>query len=233
MPHPRLVTFTAIAGYNLVQNRVVPASWYVPANIAMSAWLVLFARRQGCSPGELGFDARKARAGMRLGALAAFAVAAVVEVASSRPGMRRRLRDERSADQEAGEILYRIFVRFPLGTALFEEVAFRGVVEAIWSHEGASEKEAANAAAVLFGLWHLVPTRDVLEGNPLAADLRTGAARAGAVVAGATVAGVSSLGFSWLRRKSGSLVAPWLAHTAISIAGYLAGISAWRHQTDG
>ncbi len=227
------MVITVVAGYNLIQNRIVPAPWYVPANIAVSAGLVAFAVRHGCSLDELGLDHRKVESGVKLGAIAATAVAAGAAMASSRPGLRRHLRDDRSADQRPAEILYRVVVRFPLGTALFEEVAFRGVVEGIWAHGGATEREAATVSALLFGLWHLIPTMDALRGNPLGAERRSGAARAGVVFVGSAIAGVASLGFSWLRRKSGSLVAPWLAHSAISVAGYLAGINAWRRQGDG
>ncbi len=221
-----------IGGYNLAQNLALPTSLYVPANIVVSAGLLALARRYGCSWDELGLDPRRTGEGLGLGLAASGVVAAGAASALSHPALRRHLLDQRAADQDQGDVVYHTLVRFPFGTALFEEVAFRGVVEGIWRRSGATEREAAFAAAVLFGLWHLIPTRDVIAGNQFAGNLRTDKARAGAVLAGAAVTAAASLGFSWLRKRSGSLAAPWLAHTAVSCAGYLAGVAAWRRHGD-
>lgn len=223
----------ALAGYNLIQNRALPGPLYVPANIAVSVGLVALARRRGCSWGDLGFDVGNAAEGMRLGTLAAGLIAMGAVAAARRESAQRLLRDQRAADQERGDVLFHTLVRFPIGTALFEEVAFRGVVEATWRRSGATEREAAFAAAALFGLWHLVPTRDAISGNPLAGNLRTDMSQASAVLAGAVATAAGSLGFSWLLKRSGSLLAPWLAHTAVSCAGYLAGVAAWRRLDTG
>lgn len=222
-----------IGGYNLVQNRALSTSMYVPANVVVSAGLVALARRSGCSWNDLGLDSRRAKAGVLLGLVASGVVAAGVVSALSHPSWRRYLLDQRAGNQERGDVLFHTFVRFPLGTALFEEVAFRGVVEGIWRSSGATEREAASAAAALFGLWHLIPTRDAIEGSAFAGTLRSDTSRAGVVLAGAVATAAASLGFSWLRRRSGSLLAPWLAHTAISCGGYLAGVVAWRRHGDG
>lgn len=232
MSPSRVQVTAAIVGYNLVQNRLLPSSLYVPANILVSAALVANSRRAGCDWSELGLDPKKATGGVRSG-LQAAGVIALATAAATHPAIRRRLLDQRAADQTATDILYHTLVRFPFGTALFEEVTFRGVVEAISRKDGATRREARSAAAVLFGLWHLVPTMDALGGTPVADGFETGWSRAGAVAAGAVASGVASFGFSWLRERSGSLVAPWLAHTAISCAGYSAGIAAWRRSGTG
>lgn len=231
---PRRSTVAAIiGGYNLVQNLALPPSLYVPANIVVSAGLLALARRYECSWDDLGLDPRRAEEGFGLGLAASGVFAAGAASALSHPALRRHLLDQRAADQQRGDVLFRTLVRFPLGTALFEEVAFRGVVEGIWRRSGATEREAAFAAAVLFGLWHLIPTRDAVAGNQLAGNLRTDTSRAGAVLAGAVATAAASLGFSWLRKRSGSLLAPWLTHTAVSCGGYLAGVAAWRRHGGG
>lgn len=220
-----------ISGYNLIQNLVLSSSMYVPVNIVLGAGLVALARRNGSSWADLGLDPARAADGLRLGAGVAGVVGVGALLGALHPGVRPQLLDERAADQEAPDVLYNTLVRFPLGTALFEEVAFRGVVEAIWRQDGGTERDAGRAAAMLFGLWHLVPTRAALSGNPATTDLRTDASRAVGVAAGAIVTGIASLGLSWMRRRSDSLVASWLAHTAVSSAGYLASVAAWRHQS--
>lgn len=219
-----------IAGYNLIQNRLLPGSLYVPANIAVSAALVALARRNGSSWADLGMDPAQAPNGLRLGAGFAGAVGLGALLSVSNPAVRSKLLDERAANQDAADILYHTLVRFPLGTAIFEEVVFRGVVEAVWSRDGAGGRDGEVAAAILFGLWHIVPTNDALASNPATTELKSRGSKGTAVAAGAVVTAIASLGFSRLRKWSGSLVAPWLAHTAISCASYLAGVGAWRRE---
>ncbi len=157
---------------------------------------------------------------------------AVTLVVASHLWTRPYLLDRWASDQEWRDFAYKTLLRLPPGTALFEEVAFRGVVEGVWRLDGATEREAALAAAISCALWHLIPAADALAGNP--ADTRLASQwwrAAAAVLFGAALTGFASLGFSWTRRRSGSLVAPWSTHTAFSITGYLAGVVAWRRST--
>ena len=224
----RIVPVIAIGIYNLVQNLMVPAPAYVPANLVATGALVALARTQGCSWDDLGLDPSHAESGVRLGVAGAGLAAALAVAASSNPTARRYLLDERAAGQENRDVAYRAMVRFPLGTALFEEVAFRGVISGVWRRSGGSKGEAALATAVTFGLWHLIPAREALTGNPLSSRLSSRRSQAGVVVTGAVATGLASLGFSWMRERSGSLIAPWMTHAAINGAVYLAGVAAWR-----
>ncbi|HEX6286081.1 MAG TPA: CPBP family glutamic-type intramembrane protease, partial [Acidimicrobiia bacterium] len=45
-----------------------------------------------------------------------------------------------------------------------------------------------------------------------------------AALGGSAAAGVAGLGLSWLRRRTGSLLAPWLVHATVNSAAYLAGV---------
>ena len=228
----RLSTAALVGGYNLLQNRLLPGSTYVPANLLVTSGLLALATREGCTLEDLGLDPANAGDGLRLGASAAAVIATTAVLGSALPGARRHLRDERARDQSPRDVLYHTFVRFPLGTALFEEVAFRGVIEGVWRRDGATERDAAVASAVLFGLWHLLPTYDVIGGSPATAGVVSPRSQAMLVMAGALATGVASLGFSWMRRRSRSLLAPWLAHTAFNVAGYLASVAIWRRAQD-
>ncbi|MGH9198426.1 MAG: CPBP family intramembrane glutamic endopeptidase, partial [Acidimicrobiia bacterium] len=134
--------------------------------------------------------------------------------------------------QGGRDVAYRVLVRLPLGTALFEEVAFRGVVYGMWRRSGASPRKSAAAAAITFGIWHLIPANQALTGNPLGPRFTSCPSRVGVVVAGALLTSLSSFGFSWMMERSGSLLAPWMTHAAINSAGYLAGVAAWRRAPD-
>jgi membrane protease YdiL (CAAX protease family) len=154
--------------------------------------------------------------------------AAVAAVTLNHQRLAPYLLDDRASGQRSRDVLYRVLVRLPLGTALFEEVAFRGTIEGIWRRSGASKREAAMAAAVAFGLWHLIPGTQALNGNPLNLRLTSAKSRWAVVIVGAVVTAIASLGFSRLRERSGSLVAPWLTHAAINSSMYLTGVAAWR-----
>ena len=224
----RATTVMAIGAYNLVQNLLLPDPAYVPANLTASCALVALARRQGCSWEDLGLDLSRTETGLRLGMAGAGVATALAVAAGAHPTTRHYLLDLRAAGQQNRDIAYRTLVRFTLGTALFEEVAFRGVIYGLWRHSGESKGAAALATAATFGLWHLIPANRALTGNPLASRFDSRRSRSGVVVIGAVTTSLASLGFTWMRERSGSLIAPWMTHAAINCAGYLAGVAAWR-----
>ena len=224
----RTTTVLALAAYNLVQNLLVSDRAYVPANLAATGALIGMARIRGATWDDLGLHPAKAKAGLLLGAAGAGVAVAIVFGGRSHPAAGAYFLDQRAADQHNHEVVYRASVRFPLGTALFEEVAFRGVVPAVWTLSGATKREGALAAAAAFGLWHIIPGKDALDGNPLASQLGQRGSQVIAVAAGTVITGLASLGFSWMRDRSGSLLAPWMTHAAVNSATYLAGVAAWR-----
>src|SRR5690606_29273467 len=150
--------------------------------------------------------------------------AMVVAALSRIPATRRLFLDSRARGHHRGQRWYRAAVRFPVGTALFEEVAFRGVVYGMWRRGGASTLRAPLASSALFGLWHIIPTHQALVVSGSGAGP---ARRAGLVAAGVVASAVSGLGFVWMRSGSGSLAAPWATHAAFNSLSYLAATAAW------
>jgi membrane protease YdiL (CAAX protease family) len=229
MPRPgRWIPVAALGAYNLIQNLLVPPNGYVPANVGVGVILVGLARRQGCSWDDLGLSRTGWKRGLIIGVAGAAVTAGAAEKAATNPASHPYLLDARARNQSRRDSWYRAMVRFPIGTALFEEVAFRGVIYGMWRRSGTSHRMATTATAVAFGAWHLIPSLNALTGNPLGNRLNSRSATAGVAVVGALATGISSLGLTWLRRKSGSLIAPWLIHSAFNAAGYLAGVGAWR-----
>lgn len=212
--------------HNLVQNFLLNERGYVPGNVVVSGVLAGIGRTSGLSWSEMGMGPGDVEQGLRIGKRAAGATAAAVVLALIHPRTRGILRDERAAATSWREIGHRALVRFPLGTALFEELAFRGVLPALLRKSHRSwQAEALSAAA--FGMWHIIPTHRALAGNPLGRDLRIGG-RLGGIATGCLVAALSGLGLGWMRRSTGSLLAPWLAHTSFNSLSYLAGVTALR-----
>ncbi len=194
---------------------------YVPLNVSSAVLLLLLARRVGLRRPELGLAPEAASRGLAVGGavLAGAALLAVIAVAV--PALHPLLEDRRIEGIGIGLLAYRTLVRIPFGTALLEEVAFRGVLLAGWARAAGPLRGVLGSSAV-FGLWHVRPALDLVAINaPGAAGPEQAAIVAGAVAF--TAAG--GLFFAWLRLRSGSLLAPLLAHAGINsvatVAAYL------------
>lgn len=220
-----LAALVIVAAYNLVQNRLLLDRSYVPANLAVGAGLVALAKAAGCDWDDLGLSGKRLPQGFRIGAVAGGLGALVAGAALAHPRTRPYLRDGRANGHDPRQVGFRAAVRFPLGTALFEEVAFRGVLAALLGK--VSPRWGPAIAAAAFGVWHLLPTWDAAVGNP--AGKRLGpAGRLAAAAGGMALTGVAGLGFQLLRDRTCSLAAPWLAHAGLNSCAYLAGVASWR-----
>jgi membrane protease YdiL (CAAX protease family) len=213
-----------IAAHNLAQNTILNRRGYVESNLVVLAGLLSIGKMSGRTLSEMGMSLKVDRTDLRIfGTLAALTAGGSV-AALAHPRTRRLLRDERARDSSRGEIAYKSLIRFPIGTALFEEATFRGVLPALVGQPNAT---GDLLSAGVFGLWHLIPTARALPGSPLSQEM-TLVDRAKVVMAGCTATTLAGIGFSWLRRRSGSIVLPWLVHSAFNTLTYLAGVFAWR-----
>jgi membrane protease YdiL (CAAX protease family) len=140
------------------------------------------------------------------------------------PASRPLLHDKRITALDGCAVAYQAAVRIPLGTVLWEETAFRGVLQAALRRV-LPERAAVAATATVFGLWHIRPTLEALRVNGLATSRRQAIA---GVTAGVTVTSAGGLLFSWLRSRSGTLAAPMLLHLATNSGAQLA---AWAAAT--
>ena len=185
--------------HNLLTNLWFSDRWYVPVNLATAGLLVVVGGRVGgrvggCAGCMVGWDGMLVGAAGALIVLMGIALLAVVR--------RSLLADRRMAGVDARGAAWRALVRIPLGTVVLEEVAFRGVLAQVLSPV---------SAAVLFGLWHVLPTVRTLDINGLRrSPWVVGGAVWGAVVLTAAV----GLVFSGLVAATGSLLAPAMVHVA-------------------
>ncbi|WP_315901371.1 CPBP family intramembrane glutamic endopeptidase [Rhodococcus sp. BP22] len=86
-----------------------------------------------------------------------------------------------------------ILFRIPFGTVVCEELVFRSVFDAV----------APALSPMFIGLWHIRPART-----------------AGDSVVGTVVfTAAAGVMFSWLRRRSGSILAPALMHLSVNVSG--------------
>jgi membrane protease YdiL (CAAX protease family) len=225
---PAATALGAIGAYNVVQNLVIPEAGYVPSNLIAAAALIALARRSGMSFADIGLGTARLRSGLALGGLVAVGVGSAFMGAARSGRFDRWLLDERARGHRRAGVAYRSLVRFPVGTALFEELAFRGVLDGLWRRRG-GDGAAGVITAVAFGAWHVVPTYRLYPGMGLGAGAQASRSeRVWAALGSGAVTAASGSGFTWLRRRSGSVAAPWLVHAAYNVGGYLAGRRAWQ-----
>jgi uncharacterized protein len=213
MPLAALVILLAA---NLANNLLAPGA-YVLTCLAAAGLLLAAARRDGCGWSELGLGRASLRPGLRWSAVLVGAVLAGVAVAAALPVARPAFEDARAAGLSGAAVLWRALVRIPLGTALLEEVAFRGVLYALLARRYGL-RWAVAASSLLFGLWHVLPSLELRNANAVVGGLfGPGPLGAAAAVAGA-VAGTAAAGvaFCELRRRSGSLLAPFALHWSLN-----------------
>jgi membrane protease YdiL (CAAX protease family) len=201
-----LAAFTVARSYGLLGP--LP----VAVGILLAA-LVLIAWSTGASRADLGLAPADMPAGVLYGAAACGLVLAVLLVAAVIPATNGFLHDSR-AQINGGRLLYELGVPIVLLTAIPEEFAFRGVLLGsavrLWGRWRASLITSA-----LFGLWHIAPTLHTMTDNQVFKGAAVTVAGQVLLVLGAIgVTFVAGLILCWLRLRSGSLIAPVIAHTA-------------------
>ena len=230
---PSVVPLAGVLGTlvvsNVVANRMLPDWLYVPWNCAVAAGVVGMAVKwDDQSLATLGMSRTRVAQGLRLGLTVSGVIVVGCGIAFVMPATRDLFIDDRT-DLSAAGIAYKVLVEVPLGTVLLEEVAFRGVLPAMFRRRVAAGPRAGftadSIAAGLFGLWHILPSWNMNEANSLFRDtLPEELGRATAIVGGVVVTAVAGMGLSWLRNRSDSVVAPAVVH---STANSVASVFSW------
>lgn len=149
-------------------------------------------------------------AGAAVGAAAAGLVVATVTVGTAIPSVRNGMRQRQLPAPAWKWLVFDI----PVGTVWAEESAYRGALATV-AAKGFGPHLGRLVQASAFGLSHIVDAR-----------------AAGESVAGTVlVTGVAGWMFALLAERSGSLVAPALAHLAINSSGAVAALLVQRGKT--
>ena len=189
-----------------------------------AAALLGIARVAGASWTELGLGRRELGRGLRTGAVAGGCAAAVVFAGVAWPATRGFFADERAA---AGGGLAVELARITLAAVPPEELTYRSALLGLRLRNGPQAGAVAWSSA-LFGLSHIQPTLATMSQTAVGQQLAHRPLRQAAFVAGNVAAtGAADVVFAWLRLRSGSVLAPILAHAALNdsalIASRLAG----------
>lgn len=202
------LAFGALVGYHELRRLVIPDELHFATNTAMVAVMAGVAASSAMTADELGLARAAVPKGLRYGAITAGAIGVVVAVAALTGVDPTGAMGDRAA-VGAGEMLFQVFVEIPIATVLLEELAFRGVLGGLFGRL-LTPRWAIACTSLAFGLWHVSP-------HSFTSLDRVGGALG--TIAATTFAGAC---FHLLRRRSGSLVAPMLAHWGTNGMAYLA-----------
>jgi uncharacterized protein len=211
----------AVITYGVLINRVIPSELYVPVNLAAGCAAVAAAHALGAGWRDLGLARDRMTAGLKLGGLTLIPIAVAVGIGLAIPWTREFFRDTTIVGASTAEAAYTVVLRIPFGTAMAEELIFRGALLGLYLQRH-RPWVAALLSSLVFGVWHVLPTLNSLGTNPGASSTQNNPLlQAGAVALVVLATGVAGMFFSWLRLRSGSILAPWLTHTGFNAIGYL------------
>jgi len=197
-----------LVAYNAIVNEALPAAWHGVAAALTALLLWWVARRAGLDGEAIGLSRSRVRSGLLWGAAASAVVVAGIATLAAIPATRSSFEEASIGAMESSSLVWETVVRIPTVTAGFEEFAFRGVLLGVLLL-AMSLRWAVVVQAVLFGLWHVLPTHG--PGSSW-----------GEVVVAVGFTAIAGVVFAVLRQRSQSLLAPWLLHTATNSVTMLA-----------
>ncbi|MBB5912933.1 tRNA pseudouridine32 synthase/23S rRNA pseudouridine746 synthase [Nocardia transvalensis] len=219
------VVVVVLACTNLVAH--FTSAWANIVTVPIAAVvLVVMMRRRGLGWAELGLSPRHWRRGTLYAVGAVGIVLSAVAIGALLPVTRPFFLADRYATISGALIASMIVI--PLQTAIPEELAFRGVLHGALDRAYGVRGVFA-AGSLLFGLWHIASSLGLTSGNRgLSGILGGGAAGQIAGIALAVLAtAAAGAVFTWLRRRSGSLLAPIALHWSLNGAGALTAAILW------
>ena len=240
-PHPLLAQLSALHQFrirvdvalvvvvltltNLIAHFTTPWAGVVTVPVAAVA-LVAWLRINGLGWAELGLGRDHWKSGAAYALAAVALVLAAIAVGALLPLTRPMFMNHHYATLSGALVASMIII--PLQTVIPEELAFRGVLHGAlnraWGFRG-----VALAGSLLFGLWHIATSLGLTSSN-VGFTRMFGGGLVG-MLAGVMLAVVATAAagfvFSWLRRRSGSLLAPIALHWSLNGLGALAAALVW------
>ena len=214
---------------NLIAHFTTP--WASVATVpAAAVGLVVLLRCDGLGWAELGLGREHWKSGLGYALAAVAVVVSVIAIGVLLPMTRPMFMNHHYATVSGALVASMIVI--PLQTVIPEELAFRGVLHGAlnraWGFRG-----VALAGSLLFGLWHIATSLGLTSSNVGFTHLFGGGIVG--MLAGVTLAvvatGAAGFVFTWLRRRSGSLIAPIALHWSLNGLGALAAALVWHLST--
>ncbi|MBM3689464.1 MAG: CPBP family intramembrane metalloprotease [Actinobacteria bacterium] len=218
---PVIVVIVALIAFNVVTNRLAPEGHHLLWALGGSFGLLALGILDGNSWTDMGLGWTYLISGVLWGVGCVVLVTAGYLIAASFRRGRDAMQDERVAELSGPRLMFKALVQVPFAIVLFEEIAFRAVLFSMLARRF-GVVWAVVISAVLFGLWHILPSIGSHEHSAALGSV-VGEGRRGNVLAvvlsvlATTIAGVI---FAGLRIVSGSVIAPMGSHWATNGMGY-------------
>lgn len=211
--------------YGTVLARLIPRQYHLFLNIGISVVAIIVGLAFGMNWANMGLDLSHILPGFFVAVVASIIITAGTVIIAAIPFLRHYFLGENLAQASGKLMAFEAAIRIPLGTALVEEILFRGILLGLLLLHH-STIVALIIAAVIFGLWHIFPTINQIEDNDsVAKALQDKKQRKyGSIIGVVAVTTIAGLLFGWLRIIAGGILAPWLVHWSINASG-VAGIA--------
>jgi len=218
---PVAVVVVLLVALNVINNRVAPNSHYLLWTFGGSVALLAIGLLDGNSFTDMGLGVHYFVRGAIWAGVSIGLITAVYLVGSMFRRTREAFHNEDMGRLSPGKLLFQALIEVPFGTVVLEEIAFRSVLFAMLVRRYGLVWGLV-IGALLFGLWHILPSMGTHEANPALVKM-VGTGVRGNILAVAlsvlTTAGAGIL-FSILRVVSGSVLAPMGFHWATNGLGY-------------
>jgi uncharacterized protein len=219
------VVVVVLALTNLVAHFTTP--WASVATVPAAALgLLVLLRCRGLGWSELGLGREHWKTGAGYAVAAVALVLTVIAVGALIPWTRPMFMNNHYATVSGALVASMVII--PLQTVIPEELAFRGVLQGALTRAWGFRSVAA-AGSLAFGLWHVATSLGLTDSNVGFTRLFGGGVAgelAGVLLAVAATAAAGFV-FSWLRKRSGSLLAPIALHWSLNGLGALAAALVW------
>src|SRR6201999_551105 len=219
------VVVVVLALTNLIAHFSTP--WASIATVpAAAVGLVILVRFNGLGWAELGLGREHWKSGAGYALAAVTVVGSVIGIGVLLPMTRPMFLNHHYATISGALIASMVVI--PLQTVIPEELAFRGVLHGAL-HRAWGFRGVALAGSLLFGLWHVATSLGMTSSNVGFTRVFGGGfvGMLAGVILAVLATGAAGFVFSWLRRRSGSLIAPIALHWSLNGLGALAAALVW------
>ena len=221
-----ILTITLLAAYNVARTLWIPESWQLLTNVGVALLIGAIAWWSSVDTTELGLHRDHHPLGAIWGGGALLLVMAVVvgfALVSEVRGSSQGALDDPRLQVPFLDMVYEVAFNTPLGTVVLEEFAFRGLLLALFLRH-TSMWRSVLWSSLLFGAWHILPTLTTAASNGAMEQLASTPAGLVLVVIGNVLStAIAGAVFAYLRLRSGSLLAPALAHLATNDISFVVG----------
>ncbi len=218
---PLLLVGAALIVINIVNNRVAPQTHYLLWAFVGSVVLLAIGLLDGNDFTDMGLGFSYLFPGLIWASASIAAVTLVYLIGAIFKKTREAFADDRIGSLSGGRLLFQSLVEVPLGTVLLEEIAFRAVLFSMLARRF-DLTTAIVISAIVFGLWHILPSFGAHEDNPALGSV-VGSGRRGnirAILASVLTTALAGVLFTVMRIFSGSVLAPMGFHWATNGLGY-------------